>query len=41
MRTGDLMARLTNDLSAVRMAVGPAIMYLANTIAGGAFALGS
>src|SRR5262245_46621940 len=26
MRTGDLMARLTNDLSAVRMAVGPAIM---------------
>ena len=39
-RTGDLMARLTNDLSAVRMAVGPAIMYLANTIAGGAFALG-
>jgi len=40
MRTGDLMARLTNDLSAVRMAVGPAIMYLASTIAGGAFALG-
>src|SRR5687768_10508595 len=39
MRTGDIMARLTNDLSAVRMAVGPAIMYLVNTIAGGAFAL--
>jgi ATP-binding cassette, subfamily B, multidrug efflux pump len=39
-RTGDLMARLTNDLSAVRMAVGPAIMYLGNTVAGGAFALG-
>src|SRR5436305_2812865 len=39
MRTGDLMARLTNDLSAVRQAVGPAIMYLANTIFGGAFAL--
>ena len=38
-RTGDLMARLTNDLSAVRMAAGPAIMYLTNTIAGGAFAL--
>ena len=38
-RTGDLMARLTNDLSAVRMAVGPAIMYLMNTISGGAFAL--
>jgi ATP-binding cassette subfamily B protein len=39
MRTGDIMARLTNDLGAVRMAVGPAIMYLINTIAGGAFAL--
>ena len=39
MRTGDLMARLTNDLSAVRMAAGPAVMYLTNTIAGGAFAL--
>ncbi len=39
MRTGDLMARVTNDLSAVRMAAGPAIMYLANTVAGGAFAL--
>ena len=39
-RTGDLMARLTNDLSAVRQAAGPAIMYLANTIAGGAFAIG-
>jgi ATP-binding cassette subfamily B protein len=38
-RTGDIMARLTNDLSAVRMAVGPAVMYLANTIAGGVFAL--
>ena len=38
-RTGDLMARLTNDLGAVRMAVGPAIMYLTNTVAGGAFAL--
>ncbi len=39
MRTGELMARLTNDLSAVRMAVGPAVMYLTNTIAGGTFAL--
>lgn len=39
-RTGDVMARLTNDLSAVRMAAGPAIMYLVNTIAGGLFALG-
>jgi ATP-binding cassette subfamily B multidrug efflux pump len=38
-RTGDLMARLTNDLSAVRMAAGPAIMYLTNTLAGGAFAV--
>src|SRR5215213_733956 len=39
MRTGDLMARMTNDLSAVRMAAGPAIMYLTNTIFGAAFAL--
>ncbi|MBU6366453.1 MAG: ABC transporter ATP-binding protein/permease [Gemmatimonadetes bacterium] len=39
-RTGDLMARLTNDLSAVRMAAGPALMYLVNTVAGGLFALG-
>lgn len=38
-RTGDIMARLTNDLNAVRMAAGPAIMYLANTIFGGIFAL--
>jgi ATP-binding cassette subfamily B protein len=33
------MARLTNDLGAVRMAAGPAIMYLVNTIAGALFAL--
>jgi ATP-binding cassette subfamily B multidrug efflux pump len=38
-RTGDIMARLTNDLGAVRQAAGPAIMYLTNTIFGGAFAL--
>ena len=38
-RTGDLMARLTNDLGAVRMAAGPAIMYLTNTIFGASFAL--
>src|SRR5262249_42252987 len=31
-RTGDLMARATNDLSAVRMVVGPALMYSGNTI---------
>lgn len=38
-RTGDTMARLTNDLSAVRMAAGPAVMYLMNTIAGAVFSL--
>src|SRR4051812_368743 len=38
-RTGEIMARLTNDLGAVRMVAGPAIMYLVNTIAGGIFAL--
>ncbi|MBV9670566.1 MAG: ATP-binding cassette domain-containing protein, partial [Acidobacteriales bacterium] len=31
-RTGDTMARATNDLNAVRMLLGPAIMYSANTI---------
>ncbi|GAC1682755.1 MAG: ABC transporter ATP-binding protein [Gemmatimonadaceae bacterium] len=40
MRTGEVMARLTNDLSAVRMAAGPAIMYLVSTVSGGLFALG-
>lgn len=37
--TGDLMSRATNDTQAVRMAAGPAIMYLVNTIAVTAFAL--
>jgi ATP-binding cassette subfamily B multidrug efflux pump len=31
-RTGDLMSRATNDLNAVRMMVGPAVMYFANTV---------
>jgi len=31
-RTGDIMARATNDLNAVRALLGPAIMYSANTI---------
>src|SRR5262249_5088299 len=31
-RTGDIMARATNDLNAVRMLLGPAIMYSATTI---------
>jgi ATP-binding cassette, subfamily B, multidrug efflux pump len=39
-RTGDIMARATNDLSAVRNLVGPAIMYTANTIVLTAAALG-
>ena len=32
-RTGDLMSRATNDAQAVRMAAGPAVMYLVNTTA--------
>src|SRR5579862_6487429 len=32
-RTGDLMSRATNDLNAVRMVLGPGIMYSATTIA--------
>jgi len=39
MRTGDIMARMTNDLNAVRMLLGPAIMYSANTIVFTAVAL--
>ena len=31
-RTGDIMARMTNDLNAVRMLLGPALMYSANTV---------
>ena len=31
-RTGDIMARTTNDLNAVRQLLGPAIMYSANTV---------
>lgn len=37
--TGDLMSRATNDAQAVRMAAGPAIMYLVNTVVMTAFAL--
>src|SRR5271154_4816015 len=39
MRTGDIMARVTNDLNAVRMLLGPAIMYSANTLVFTALAL--
>jgi ATP-binding cassette subfamily B multidrug efflux pump len=31
-RTGDLMSRATNDLNAVRMMIGPAVMYSSSTI---------
>src|SRR5690349_23497854 len=31
-RVGDIMARATNDLNAVRMLLGPAIMYSLNTV---------
>ena len=39
MRTGDIMARATNDLNAVRNLLGPGIMYTANTVVLSAFAL--
>jgi ATP-binding cassette, subfamily B, multidrug efflux pump len=39
MSTGDIVSRATNDLQAVRMAAGPAYMYLVNTLAVGVFAL--
>jgi ATP-binding cassette subfamily B multidrug efflux pump len=38
-RTGDIMAKATNDLNAVRMLLGPAIMYSANTLVFTALAL--
>ena len=38
-RTGDIMARMTNDLNAVRMLLGPGLMYSANTIFLSIFAL--
>lgn len=31
-RTGDVLSRVTADVEAVRMAVGPGLMYLANTM---------
>ncbi len=38
-RTGDLMSHATNDTLAVRMAVGPAVMYTVNTVVSFAFGL--
>lgn len=38
-RTGDLMSRATNDTFAVRMAVGPAVMYTVNTTVTFVFAM--
>ncbi|MFZ0211435.1 MAG: ABC transporter ATP-binding protein [Candidatus Acidiferrales bacterium] len=38
-RTGELMSRCTNDLSAVRMVLGPGIMYSATTLVGMAVAI--
>jgi ATP-binding cassette, subfamily B, multidrug efflux pump len=38
-RTGDLMSRATNDIQAVRMAIGPGVMYLVNTLVLTGFAL--
>jgi len=37
--TGEIMSRATNDIAAVRMAAGPAYMYLANTFIFGTMAL--
>jgi len=38
-RTGDIMARATNDLNAVRMMLGPGIMYSADTAVTAALAI--
>jgi len=37
--TGDIIARLSNDIEAVRMMVGPAVMHIANTAVAGTIAL--
>ncbi|MFO7302294.1 MAG: ABC transporter ATP-binding protein [Acidobacteriota bacterium] len=39
-RTGDLMSRATNDLAAVRMMSGPALMYFVSTALGFVVAVG-
>ena len=39
-RTGDVMARATNDLEAVRMMIGPGIMHITNTIVSLIIAIG-
>ncbi len=39
-RTGDLVSRSTNDVQAVRMVAGPAIMYAVNTTVVASLALG-
>jgi ATP-binding cassette subfamily B protein len=38
-RTGDLMAKLTNDLNAVRNMIGPGIMYSATTVVVGVMSI--
>ncbi len=38
-RTGDLLSRATNDVQAVRMVAGPAIMYAVNTLSAASLAL--
>jgi len=38
-RTGEIMSRATNDLAAVRMMLGPGVMYLVNTLAVGSAAV--
>ncbi|HID38371.1 MAG TPA: ABC transporter ATP-binding protein [Calditrichaeota bacterium] len=37
--TGDIMARLTNDLTAIRSVLGPGLMYTFNTVTAFVFAL--
>ncbi len=39
-RTGDIMARATNDIEAVRMMIGPGIMNIGNTIISTIIAIG-
>jgi len=39
-KTGDIMARMTNDIEAVRMMMGPGIMHIVNAFVSAAIAIG-
>lgn len=38
-RTGDIISRLSNDIEAIRMMIGPGVMHFSNTIVAGSIAI--